>query len=119
MSSLRLFPPAVLAAAFALAGATSAYASAGVAIDVPAQDFAQGQASSKPVKTLKWRPVASIPDREPLAGRSFGVNMPLGAGSRLPLMVHILSSEEECHDDADLNGAAQNQDQDFIRGGDH
>ena len=108
---------AAAAAAFALAGASAA--AAGAAIDVPAQDFAHGQASSKPVMTLRWRPVASIWDREPLAGRSFGVNMPLGAGGRLPLTVHILSSEEECHDDAAINSAAQNQDQDFIRGGDH
>lgn len=107
----------VLAAAFALAGASAA---AGAAIDVPAQVFANGQASAKPVTTLKWRPVTSTWDRDrPLAGRSFGVNMPLGARGRLPLAVHILSSEEECHDDADITGVAQNRDQDFIRGGDH
>lgn len=118
MSSLRLSPFAALAAAAVfLAGASAA--AAGTAIDVPAQDFAHGQAGAKPVVTMKQRPVASFPDRGPLAGRSFGLNMPLGAGRRLPLTVHILSSEEECHDDADINGAAQNQDQDFIRGGDH
>jgi len=115
----------VLAAAFALAGASAAVA--GAAIDVPAQVFPHGQASSEPVMTSKWRPVASssdpYADRGPIAGRSFGVKLPVpgagGAEGRLPLRVHVLSSEEECHDYPDTTGAAQNRDQDFIRGGEH
>jgi hypothetical protein len=117
---------AAAASAFALAGASAA-AAAAAAIDVPAQVFPDGQAGSKPVTTSNWRPVASssdpYPDRGLLAGRSFGVKLPVpgagGAEARLPLMVHVLSSEEECHDDEDINGRAQNQDQDFIRGGEH
>jgi hypothetical protein len=105
------------ALAFALAGASATAAEA--AIDVPAQVFSGGQTSSKPVIKLDRGPEVSTQDRNWAVGRSFRVNLPLGAGERLPLRVHLLSSEEVCHDDTRITAAAANQEQDFVRGGDH
>jgi hypothetical protein len=104
---------AAAAAAFVVAGASGAVAK--TAIDVPPQVFDQGQASAKPA--VQWRPNAPSWAREPSEdGRSFGVNVPL-AGGRLPLTVHLLSSEAQCHDE-DITSAGREQDKAFIRGGD-
>jgi hypothetical protein len=104
------------AAALAPAGAAAA---AGTAIDIPAQVFAHGQTSSKPAIEWKRGPDFSTRERNWAVGRSFRVNVPLGAGGRLPLRVHIYSSEEVCHDDTNITAAAANREQDFVRGGDH
>ena len=104
-------------AAFAAAACVLAAASGAVAqtaIDVPAQVFGSGQASVKPA--VKWRPSDSSWVRAPSDGRSFGVNVPLGTGERLPLTVHLLSSEAQCHDE-DITSADREQDKAFIRDG--
>jgi hypothetical protein len=103
---------AAAVAVFVLAGASGAVAAA--AIDVPAQSFGQGQASAK--RVVQWRPNASSWVREPSDGKSFGVNVPVGAGGRLPLTVHLLSSEAQCHDE-DITSADREQDKAFIRDG--
>jgi hypothetical protein len=108
---------AAAAAVIALAGASAA--AAGTAIDVPAQVFAQARTSAKPAAPWSGGPVLAARGRDWAVGRSYRVNLPLGAGQRLPLRVHVYSSEEECHDDAGVAARAKNQDQDFIRGGDH
>ncbi len=105
------------AAAFVLAGASAA--AAGTAVDVPAQVFAQSQAGSKPVAQWKLGADVSTQARDWAVGRSFRVNVPLGAGQKLPLRVHVYSSEEECHDNMAITAVAANRDQDFMRGGDH
>lgn len=117
----------VLAAAVALAAASTAVAGdlgatpAATAIDIPAQVFAHDPAGARPVIESKWGPYAATQTRNWAVGRNFQVSLPLGAGERLPLRVHIYSSEEECHDSNDFTAAAalRNQEQDFIRGGDH
>jgi hypothetical protein len=96
-------------------------AAAATAIDVPAQVFPHDQTSPKPV--IEWTRAtdAATRERNGVAGRSLRVDLPLGAGARAPVMFHIFSSEDVCHDNMDFtaSAAARNQEQDFIRGGDH
>ena len=106
----RAWGAGAAAAALILAGASGAVAQTG--IDVPPQDFGHGRASSKPV--VKWRPNASHWDRARSDGRSFGANLPLGEGARLPLTVHLLSAEDQRRD-ADVTSTAEEQDDDFVR----
>ena len=112
LRATAIWAAAASASACVLAGASAA--AAATAIDVPAQSFGHGQADSKPV--VKWRPDASSWNRERSDGRSFGVNVPLGGGERLPLTVHMFTPEAQCHD-ADVTTAAEEQDDAFIRGG--
>lgn len=107
----------VVAAVFALVGASSAVA--GPAIDVPAQVFAQGQSGAKPAIKLNLEPAGGPQPRNWAVGRSFDVKVPVGSGQRLPFRLHILSSEEVCHDATGVATAARNREQDFIRGGEH
>ena len=102
------------AATVVVLGASRAFG-AGTAIDVPAQVFPRGQASFRPVAKWKWRPEASNWDHEEVGGRSFGVNVPVGAGRQLPLTVHLLSSEAQRRD-SDVTRTAEEQDDDFARG---
>jgi hypothetical protein len=97
------------AAVLLLAGASGAVAQTG--IEVPAQVFDHGPTRAKPV--VKLQPDASGWARAQSDGRSFGANVPLGAGQRLPLTVHFLSAEAQCHD-ADVTRTAEEQDEDFI-----
>jgi hypothetical protein len=100
---------AAAAAACVLAGASGAVAR--VAIDVPPQSFDQPQARPKPV--VKWRPDASRWDRERSDGPGFRVNVPLGGGAEAPVAVRFHPPEEQATDDADIDAAAD-LDDDFI-----
>jgi hypothetical protein len=108
------------AAAGDLGGAT-APAETATAIDVPTQVFAQDKVGAQSV--VQWKPGADLTSqaRNWAVGRSLRVDVPMGAKARLPLIVHVYSSEEVCHDNMDFTAAAavRNQEQDFIRGGDH
>ncbi len=110
------------AAAVVLApGGASTACAAATAVDIPAQVFASDPTSVRPVTA--WKSAVDVPPQGPdgAAGRSYRVDLPLGAGKRWPLIVHIISSEEKCHDNNDSTpaAAAANRDQDFIRGGEH
>jgi hypothetical protein len=109
------------AAAITLGDASSASAAAATAtaVDVPGQVFPASRTSPKPVTGSTLRPDASFQGRDWAVGRRFRVNLPVGARERLPIGVHIYSSEEVCHDAQDITDAAARREQDFIRGGDH